>query len=168
MAISQIGTNSIASAGVAQSNLASGVAGNGPAFSAYTNDNSTYFNNSVATKVKFNVETFDTNSCYDNVTNYRFTPNVAGYYLFTLKILGPSSSGGQLISYIYKNGNNVAETAQVSNAQAATGVMGSYLVYANGTTDYFEAYFYQSVGSSQAVYTGAHQTFFQGVLVRSA
>ena len=62
---------------VTQTMLAGSVAGNGPAFSAYRSTNQAAANNTF-TKIQPNVEEFDTNSNYDNTTNYRFTPSVAG------------------------------------------------------------------------------------------
>jgi hypothetical protein len=52
---------------------------NYPAFEAYLSANQNLTDN-VNTKIQFDTELFDTDSCYDNVTNYRFTPNVAGKY----------------------------------------------------------------------------------------
>jgi len=143
------------------------VSGNMPAFSVYTNDSSGYFNNSTAAKVRFNVENFDTNNCYDT-SNYRFTPNVAGYYNFTCKILNNFGTPGQLILYLYKNGNTLAELHQTTIAQQANGFAVSCLGYANGTSDYFEIYYYQDKGNGLGLYTGAHQTFWTGHMVRGA
>ena len=50
-----------------------------PAFSAYQSTGQT-LSSSTWTKIQLQTEEFDTASCYDNATNYRFTPNVAGYY----------------------------------------------------------------------------------------
>ena len=144
------------------------VSGNMPAFSVYTNDSSGYFDSGIAAKVKFNVENFDTNNCYDSTTNYRFTPNVAGYYNFTCKILNNFAAPGQLILYLYKNGTTLAELQQTNIAQQANGFAVSYLAYANGTSDYFEIFYFQDKGNDLAVYTGAHQTFWTGHMVRGA
>jgi len=51
----------------------------GPAFRASINSD-LGVSVSTWTKVPFDTEEFDTNSNYDNATNYRFTPTVAGYY----------------------------------------------------------------------------------------
>lgn len=153
--------------GVSQGMLATGVAGTGPAFSVYTNDGSGYLNNSVATKVRFNQEIFDTNNCYDT-SNYRFTPNVGGFYSFTCKILNNFSPPGQLILYLYKNGGVIAELQQTTIAQQANGFGVSYLTSANGTTDYFEIYYYQDKGGGQSIYTGAQQTYWTGHMIRGA
>jgi len=139
----------------------------GPAFSVYTTDSSGYLANSSATKIRFNAENFDTNNCFDTST-YSFTPTAAGYYNFTCKILNNFGSGGQLITYLYKNGGGIAEFSQVSNTQQGMGMATSFLAYANGTTDYFEIYYYQDKGGSLSVYTGQSQTFWTGFLARTA
>lgn len=139
-----------------------------PAFHVYTSDSSGYLNNSTATKIRFNTKTFDTANCFDATTNYRFTPNVAGYYFFTVKILNNFGTPGQVITYVYKNGSTFSEVQQVSISQQGQGTAASTLIYANGTTDYFEVYYYQDKGSSLSVYTGQQQTYWTGFLARAA
>ena len=145
------------------------VSGNMPAFSVYTNDSSSYFASATQTKVRFNTLMFDTNNNFDAVTNYRFTPTVAGYYQFSAKVLtNTGGSGGQQILYLYKNGSEIAEFEQLYIGQNATGTTGSYLAYANGSTDYFEIYGFQSSGSTKAIYTNSQQTYWTGFLARAA
>lgn len=177
MAVSQIqnaslasgvpSSSAIGSGTITQSNLATGVGGTGPAFSVYTNDGSGYFNYATSTKVRFNLEIFDTNNCFDT-SNYRFTPNVAGYYHFTAKILNAFGTPGQVITYLFKNGGGIAEFTQVAISQTGQGQADSYLAYANGTTDYFELYYYQDKGNGLSIYTGSQQTFWVGHMVRGA
>src|SRR5210317_1441292 len=52
---------------------------NTPAFEVYLNSNQS-ISASTYTKVQYNTEILDTDSCYDNATNYRFTPTVSGKY----------------------------------------------------------------------------------------
>ena len=41
------------------------------------------FGDSATTKAQIDTEILDTDKCYDNSTNYRFTPTVAGkYYVY--------------------------------------------------------------------------------------
>jgi len=153
---------------VQQNGQTLGVYGKIPAFSVYTNDSSSYFSNATATKVRFNLENFDTENCFDT-SNYRFTPNVAGYYSFSAKVLtSTGGAGGQQILYLYKNGASLVELEQIYIGQNATGTTGSYLTYANGSSDYFELYGYQSSGTSKSIYTGPNQTFWTGFLVKAA
>jgi hypothetical protein len=56
----------------------------GPAFRAFRNTSVQNVTGDTFTKVELNAETFDTDSCFDSTTNYRFTPNKAGYYKFDL------------------------------------------------------------------------------------
>ena len=139
-----------------------------PAFHVYTTDSSGYFNNGTAGKVRFNAKTFDTGNCFDSTTNYRFTPTVAGYYFFTVKILNNFATPGQVITYVYKNGSTASEVQQTAISQQGQGTAASTLVYANGTSDYFEIYYYQDKGNSLAVYTGQQQTYWTGFLARNA
>jgi hypothetical protein len=152
---------------ITQPEMATGVAGTGPAFSAGVTS-STTISSATFTKVAFNVENWDTNNCYDNATNYRFTPTVAGYYMVTASVdAGNSTSASRNISAIYKNGsayrygNNLATA--VNNTFNTTV---SSLVYLNGSTDYIELYVY--ITAITAVYSASVGTWFDAVLVRAA
>ena len=58
-----------------------GVGGvNTPAFEAYQSAIQTGVGDAVWTKLSMNTEAFDTDSMYDNSSNYRFTPTTAGKY----------------------------------------------------------------------------------------
>jgi hypothetical protein len=154
---------------VQKDGVTQGIFGNIPAFSVYTSDGSSYFTNATSTKVRFNVKSFDTNNNFDVTTNYRFTPTVAGYYQFNAKVVTNSGgAGGQQILYLYKNGSNAAELEQVYIGQNATGTSGGCLVYANGTTDYFEIYQFQSAGTTKPIYTINTLTFWTGFLAKAA
>lgn len=134
-------------AGVSQAMLASGVAGNGPAFSAYSTVGQS-LTSTVTTKIQYNNELFDTAGAFDSTTNYRFTPLVAGYYQINANAtLGGSSA--MVAIYIYKNGNAASQSvgyfqAGVLNATATT----SQLIYLNGSTDFVEIYAYQGSGTT--------------------
>ena len=60
---------------------------NTPAFEAYLSANQTISHDTV-TKIQFNTEVYDTDNCYDNSTNYRFTPTTAGKYFVYGNIIG--------------------------------------------------------------------------------
>ena len=150
-----------------QSQLPANIAGNGPAFYAYLSANQTGVASSTFTKIAFNTVAspgFDTNSNFNTSTN-RFTPTVAGYYLVIAAFQSASGSPTQMVCGIYKNGsaymygNNVVATApQALNVTA--------LVYCNGSTDYLEAWGYQTAAGSFLALSTA--TYFQGYLARSA
>jgi len=139
-----------------------------PAFSAYLNTNQALTLNTT-TKVQCNTEEWDTANCYDSTTNYRFTPNVAGYYQLSG---GVCAQGDCYINVaIYKNGSLWKHLQDTYNTAASgTNVrkaFGSCMVYLNGSTDYVELY--ATIGASENL-QGANNalTYFQGALVRSA
>ena len=140
----------------------------GPAFSAYANS-VTSFTTSVNTKIAFNTKEFDTANCYDATTNYRYTPNAAGYYQVTAgNIIAPSVSGNRWL-YLYKNGSFVrtmgfCPPAGVNYSQT----YGTVLVYMNGTTDYIELYGTQNSGGTLTNAASSTDVFFQAVMVRAA
>jgi hypothetical protein len=158
-------------AAVTQGMLAAGVAGNGPAFSAYRSSDQTGISDAVFTKVQLNLENFDTASCFDNVTNYRFTPNVAGYYQIngTLYITGSLAAG---VSAIYKNGSLYCYGSFVVVGSSGTVSSVSSLVYLNGTSDYVELYGYGDTTSGTPTFSSAGGVTsiiqFSGCLVRAA
>ena len=159
--------------GLPQAGLAAGVAGNGPAFSAYSiaTQNPT---SGVATKVIFGAELFDTANCFDT-SNGRFTPNVAGYYQFNASVsmaADTNMTAGQL--YFYKNGSGANYPNYENTSQTGAGYQGTNcaaLIYCNGTTDYVEVYA-ATTGTGTLRYlfssSSTHATAFQGVLIRSA
>ena len=152
---------------------ASTFAGTGPAFSAYRDTSQTVSNNTT-TKVQLVSEDFDTASCFDPVTNYRFTPNIAGYYLFTFGIYGISSGNSMELNFpqLYKNGAAVSpSTARAGSYTYTPGnpyydgtSSGSVFLYMNGSTDYVELYG-RLVGSGTLNFREAS---LQGFLARAA
>jgi len=151
-----------------RTNLFSGVAINGPAFSVYRNNNQTV-SSSATTKIQFNVEDFDTNSNFDSTTNYRFTPTVAGYYQINLQLtLDNNGSGAYYLLYLFKNGSaykTASATGQTLNS-IAIGI--SEVIYFNGTTDYVEGF--GEVTGTYLYFVGntTDKTRFSGALIRTA
>lgn len=148
-------------AGVSQAMLASGVAGNGPLFLANGTVQSAP---SVATwtKLVFGTETNDTNSNYDTSLS-RFQPTVSGYYEIKVcvQVGGTLTSGNYIDFKLYKTGAPYASIGS-TNTTSYYQLMGSILVYMNGSTDYVEAYQYQTQALSTTNF------YFQGFLARAA
>lgn len=136
-----------------------------PAFTAYRATSNQTFTSAVNTKVAYNAEEFDTNSNFDPTTNYRFTPTTAGYYLISASM----TYGGTLTRVqmkLYKNGSNYSRWTD-TNGSDNTGIYnGTSLVYANGSTDYFEVYC-EFTGTSPVIFAGLEYNYFNGVWVRS-
>lgn len=134
------------------------LAGNGPAFSAYLGTNQA-LSSSTLTKVQINTEVYDTAGCFDTTT-YRFTPNVAGYYVFTGATYY-NNGGTSIATSIYKNGASISQMYASNYGPSAT-----VITYMNGSTDYVELYAY-FVGTT-SLYARNDLTYFQGFLARSA
>ena len=140
----------------------------GPAFSAYRN-NALSISATTITKIALDSELFDTNSCFDSTTNYRFTPNVAGYYQLNGGVMVATTTTTQWIqTMIYKNGTEVCR-----GSSAITGQSGAYpestaatLLYLNGTSDYVELYAYSNTSLNFNV--GIQHVYFNGFLARAA
>lgn len=146
---------------------AGGVMVDGPAFSAYNSAQQNVTSNTW-TKMIMNTEVFDTNNCYDPTTNYRFTPNVAGYYQVTGGQASAASSGfaGGIVS-IYKNGVGYRYSTKLGGTNNTDWSQVTGLVYMNGTTDYLEL-FVNIIGTSPFYFSNPTLTFFEAVLVRGA
>jgi hypothetical protein len=117
---------------------------------------------STWTKIQFSTEQFDTASCFDSTTNYRFTPTVAGYYQINLSA-GHGASGNNVLGAIYKNGTNY----QLGSAPGTPAVYDptvcvSCVIYFNGSTDYVEGYIITNVNTS------TQSCRFSGSLMRGA
>jgi hypothetical protein len=139
---------------------------NGPAFGAYANA-STSLTSGVQTKLAFQAEIFDTANCFDSTTNYRFTPNVAGYYQIsgTYVVLGGTTINAIAV---YKNGASYASTQVPQTANGGAPCV-SVVVYMNGTTDYVELYALQLSGGTLSTFiSGQVYQWFSGSMIRGA
>lgn len=101
---------------------------------------------STLTKVQFNVEDYDANNVYDNVTNFRFTAPRNQVYLVDCAIHLTNASVGYLM--LYKNGVEYQRLCQWSFTN---------ILYAGGTElalttgNYLEIYVYCSSSGTRAV-----------------
>jgi hypothetical protein len=164
-----VNTSYITDGAVTQAKLGTNVAGNGPAFSAYSSTPQT-ISPDTYTKITFGTEEYDTNS---NFAASTFTPTVAGYYQINIGA-GPYGSGepSRSIVMCYKNGSvykRLQDSAVLTTSSFVNASSGSCLVYCNGSTDYVEAYIFLSVKSGTPVVDSTNGfTFFQGAMVRAA
>jgi len=140
------------------------VSGNMPAFSAYKGSGQS-ISTSTNTKVQFTSEQFDTANCFDSTTNYRFTPNVDGYYQMNVALaIQDAATNYYTDVYIYKNGSQYLNTlfGGGGNGSSYFRGAGSTLIYCNGSTDYLEVY----VNVNKAVTLDV--VGFSGFLARAA
>ena len=136
---------------------------NTPAFQA-TLSSSQSISNSTATKVQLDSEIFDSDGTYDNSSNYRFTPAVAGKYHVTAKVNYADASADDKYEevYIYKNGSSVhshrTRTVGSTGRDKSTEVNAIVDLDAD---DYVEVYTQHNAGSSVNINGGSNQCLFQ-------
>ena len=142
-------------------------ASNTPAFEAQRPQSAQVVSNNTDTKVQFSTENFDTDNCYDNSTNYRFTPNVAGKYFVYARIMCRAATNGNLVYVevsLKKNGTKIGSsrfdnhTNYVSNKTPVI----NQIVDMNGSSDYVECFGEVSVASGTAQFynDSAERTIF--------
>lgn len=144
-------------------------AGTGPAFSA-TLSSTQNVTAATFTKAVLSNELFDTANCFDPTTNYRFTPNVAGYYVFIGNGIAQLSSGtGSIaLTQIRKNGTTVAQNEITCTFSSGLSLPISTIQYMNGSTDYVELFIYNNGASSPSFGAGQENTSLLGFLARAA
>jgi hypothetical protein len=139
-----------------------------PAFGAYPSTSVTQtITSGSQQKVLFQNEEFDTNN---NFASSRFTPTVAGYYQLNavVRISGTMGTGESMV-VIWKNGTEWKRGWNASGTELGANFFAlqvSALVYANGSTDYFEIYIQQGSGGSRDItVAGGNITWFNGIYV---
>jgi hypothetical protein len=139
-----------------------------PAFSAYGTGGNQSVTTNTWTKAQLNAEEFDTANCFDSTTNYRYTPNVAGYYQVNAAIYFTGTSTLRGICAIYKNGAIWKMGNYMVPYNSGSGLMNvATLMYMNGSTDYIELY--GLVGATSPQFERDQtQVYMTAALVRSA
>jgi len=132
---------------------------NTPAFYATRTSSNQSLSDLTWTKAQPQTELFDSDGCYDNATNYRFTPTTAGkYVVFANSQMSDNSSAYESDTKFYKNGSGTTE--QTYTYIPNTGVFSQMLVAMfdmNGTTDYLELYVRgDSTGTTPLYSTGSN------------
>ena len=127
---------------------------NKPAFEAYLGSNQ-LITNATDTKVQFNTVLFDTNSAYDNSTNYRFTvPSGQGgkYNIYCALDLDTTVYDLQVgVIYIFKNGSRYSDAKYRSHSVNLIDriTFGQNRILDLSASDYIEIYAFISASSSQ-------------------
>ena len=120
--------------------ITSGAIANTPSFFAYRGGSVQNFSQNTATKLQFNTELYDTDNCYDNSTNYRFTPTTAGkYYISAGAYIDGTSTASPTGLKLYKNGS-FYHTAFIYSGGLAGGHHIHNIVDFNGSSDYAEIF----------------------------
>ena len=135
-----------------------------PAFHAYLSSNQTV-GDSATTKAQIDTEILDTDNCYDNSTNYRFTPTVAGKYYVYFVISAEANANviNDVSVYLYKNGSEYLEVRDNPvSSERGMDVGGSNIVDFNGTTDYVEVFGRINVDSNTPSFSSATKSTYFG------
>ena len=158
---------------IANSGTATGFGENmTPGFHAFLSADQGSLSDAATVKMQCNTETYDSGTVYDNSSNYRFTPGVAGKYFIYGAVLMSSAATANLREaevYIYKNGSVIGKTSfnyVDQYSQSATPMLN--IVDVANTTDYYELYAqlntqnsgnWKAVGDStqQRTYFGAYR-----------
>jgi hypothetical protein len=86
-----------------------------PYFHAYLQAHTNVTSGTGVTKVALNVELFDSDDKFDNSTNYRFTPGVAGFYLVSSKVQCNAADAHFVLNEIRKNGGGTGLNYAAAN-----------------------------------------------------
>ena len=122
-----------------------------PAFEAYLSSNQT-ISGSTYTLTEFDTEVFDTDNAYDNSTNYRFTPQVAGKYFVyaNIQAIGSADTVRDGLIVIQKNGANYRESRfnpQNGAPESELHLHAVATISMNGSSDYISVNGYINVSS---------------------
>jgi len=162
--IADIGNNTLLETNGSGSITTNNIGGqNTPAFEAYPSSN-TNITSSTSVKVPANTEKFDTNSCYDNSTNYRFTPNVAGKYFCYMSYSYNIVAGNVgLVAEIKKNGTAVLSGKYGASSNSSDDYLNNVIsgvIDFNGSSDYIEMFSNTSSGITRVLSGDSQRTFF--------
>lgn len=95
-------------------------------------------------KISFTNKVKDANGWFDAVTNFRYTPLIAGTYLVALNVKSLNGTSGETCqAIIFKNGSSV-KVGPYFNVSSASAYWSQIVaaVPMNGSTDYLEFYVY--------------------------
>lgn len=98
-------------------------------------------------RVNFQSEVFDLGGFYDNATNFRFQPLIAGLYQLDTNVIISSGTTSDAVLRIRKAGADIRQVGQV-NTSGNYGITYSFLTAMNGTTDTLDVTANAAVGRS--------------------
>lgn len=139
----------------------------GPAFKAIRGISAQSISDAVITKIQLNDKIYDTHNCYDEVTNFRFTPNKAGFYVLTagLQVNGTSIVDARL--RISNVADLVYSRESYSTGSGSSYVVASVVEYFDGVSDYAECFAFCNVVSGSPSIPNSVLNFFSGAFIRS-
>ena len=137
---------------------------NAPAFKAVLSGTQS-ISNVTGTVMALATEQLDTGGCY-NTSNYRFTPDVEGYYLFVVSgLLYYGNAAGEYGDIaVHKNGTKVIanRNSQSGNMQLSESLRAVGVTHMNGSSDYVDAQIYHQYGTAKDLDSNEDYTYFLG------
>jgi hypothetical protein len=129
-----------------------------PAFSAYLSANQSV-SDATWTKVQCNTEVLDSDSTYDNSSNYRFTPASTGYYLLCAGVDISCTENTMVDNYLslYKNGSQVSISRSYDNSSSKSTWRHhtfNQIINCTSTSDYYEIFAYADPSSGSVTFKG--------------
>jgi len=117
--------------------------------------------NSTFTKVQLNTELIDTNSAFDNSTNYRFTvpSGEDGNYLFSYGIQFLTFNATRCLAKIEKNGVEIHAAELNDHTSSDNASINASCMLPLVATDYIELFVFQNSGSSNSIRGSATEAF---------
>ena len=142
------------------------------AFRAYRDGAQTMVHN-TNDLVEFNAESYDTQNWYDHSTNFRYTPQVAGYYKFDAHVWlsGLSTASTEFQLGFYKNGTIYSKSERSDDAsyggQQSTIVTDT--IQLNGSSDYVDVRLlnYNTSSANKDLNSATYLNWFTGYLVEA-
>jgi len=142
--------------------------GYGPIVSATLSVAQSAVASGTPTKITFQTKEYDTGGYFDATSNFRYQPLVAGYYQVNVS-MQPAASGTGLVGVsIYKNAAAYKAGAKVANNAAGVIVTAHAIVQVNGSTDFIEAFGFQTTGATMTLPISSTATYFQATFLRGA
>jgi hypothetical protein len=95
--------------------------------------------NAVFTKLNIDSELTDPSNWYDNATNFRFQPTIAGKYRIRGQMQAQGTTLSEIDIDIRKNGSVYSRTIILASGPASSSLIGEIVAF-NGSTDYIELF----------------------------
>ena len=135
---------------------------NTPSFQAYLGSNGSALTNGTQTKIQYNTEQWDTDGTYDNSSNYRFTPGVAGKYWCYASAKIDSSGNFPHDAYLslYKNGSIYKQYQRLDQSSDFSGHLTISSAIDLDADDYVEVYIVVYDGVNAFVGSAQSSTIF--------
>jgi len=138
-----------------------------PYFKVIKTTNQTLSSGSLTT-VQWDSVVYDPNNWWDSV-NYRWTPQIAGYYWLSTMLHLSGTSPTRRITYINPSGDSQIRAFDDNDSSTINIRAGGGIAYFNGTTNYVDVSVQFTATSPQiiGVNDGSYARF-EGFLVRAA